>query len=404
MKLLKNKNYMLLWLGQNISQLGTRLYDIALMWYMYNKTGSSIALGLTVVCFTVPSVLTAPLAGVFADRHNKKKIIINTNIINGIIMLIVSYIIFMDNYPIFFLYILMILSSIVAAAFNPAMASMLPLVVEENDLKNANTLNQLLTQIINILGPALAGILIAFMNIGFLFFLNGLSFLICAIIESFMIIPKITIGKSTRKISSQFKEGLIYVMKDKRLFYLLIAGGVIINFFSAPLTIYETILSNKILNVGSTGFGMMNSALSIGALTGALLIMVNVFNDKYKMTLIGLCLNGLGILLIGIPNYYIVLGGEAVLGVGAAIASIGITTLYQTLIPKDKMGRVMSLARTLCEVTIPLGTLMGSTIAAYLPLYIVLTASGIFVLITGISLIPLLKIKLKTLSLSTTSK
>jgi MFS family permease len=398
MKIFQNKDFMLLWLAQNISKLGTRLYDIALMWYMYKKTGSAIALGLSVLCFTVPSVLVAPLAGVFADRLDKKKIIINTDILNGIIMLIFSYFIFVDYFPIYILYIFMILSTMITAVFSPAISSAIPVIVEEKYLKDANTLNQMTSQIINIFGPILAGILIAFMNIDLLFFINGLSFLICALIESFILIPKLIEEKSAKGVSSQFKEGLIYVVKDKPLFYLVLAGGVIINFFLAPLSIYETILSTKILNVGSTGYGMMNSSLSMGALIGALLIMANIFSDKYKMTIIGLCLEGVAVSFLGLfPNFYVVLSSEAILGLGVAMASVGIGTLYQTLIPKDKMGRVMALTSTLCNVTVPLGTLVGTSLIVYMPLKIILIISGVFILATGLILMPLLGISTKKL-------
>lgn len=394
MRIFKNRDFILLWLGQSISKLGTSLYDIALMWYIYKKTGSSIALGLSVLCFTVPTVLIAPLSGVFADRLNKKKIIINMDILNGIVMLIFSWFIFADTYPIYIYYIFMILSSIITEIFNPAISSAIPIIVEEKDLKDANTLNQMTSQIINIFGPALSGILIAFMNMSMLFFLNGLSFLICAVFEGFIKIPKIDTAKIGKGIGLQFKEGLIFILGDKLLLYIVIAGGVIINFFLAPLTIFETVLSTKILNVGSTGFGMMNSAISIGALIGALLIMSNIFINKYKMVIIGLCLEGVAVTISGIvPNFYVVLAAMSILGLGLSMASIGISTLYQTLIPKEKMGRVMALASTLCGVTVPLGTLFGSTIITYLPLNIVLIVSGVFILITGVLLIPVIETK-----------
>lgn len=396
MKIIKNKDFMLLWLGQSISKLGTSLYDIALMWYIYKKTGSSIALGISVLCFTVPSVLVTPLAGVFADRLDKKKIIVNTDILNGILMLLFSYFIFANRYPVYVLYLFMILASIVTEIFSPAMSAAIPAMVEEKDLKDANTLNQMTSQILNIFGPVLAGILIAFMNMWILFLLNGLSFFICAATESFVKIPKITsdFTKSDKGIAAQFKEGLVYVSKDKALLYLVMAGGVIINFFLAPLSIYETVLSTKILNVGSTGFGMMNSAISIGALIGGALIMTNVIKDKYKMAVAGLSIEGIAVIFFGIiPNYYIVLSAAAVLGIGLAMASVGIGTLYQTMIPKDKMGRVMALVSTLCNVTVPLGTLAGSAIISCMPLSIILIISGIVVLVTGISLVPLLRIK-----------
>lgn len=398
MRIFKNRDFILLWLGQSISKLGTSLYDIALMWYIYKKTGSSIALGLSVLCFTVPRVLIAPLSGVFADRLNKKKIIINMDILNGIIMLIFCWFIFADTYPIYIYYIFMILSSIITEIFNPAISSAIPIIVEEKDLKDANTLNQMTSQIINICGPALSGILIAFINMSMIFFLNGLSFLICAIFESFIKIPKIDTAKIEKAIGLQFKEGLIFILGDKLLLYIVIAGGVIINFFLAPLTIFETLLSTKILNVGSTGFGMMNSAISIGALIGALLIMSNIFINKYKMVIIGLCLEGVAVMLSGIvPNFYVVLAAMSILGLGLSMAGIGISTLYQTLIPKEKMGRVMALASTLCGVTVPLGTLFGSTIITYIPLNIVLIVSGVFILITGVLLIPVIGTKVRNI-------
>lgn len=398
MRIFKNRDFILLWLGQSISKLGTSLYDIALMWYIYKKTGSSIALGLSVLCFTVPRVLIAPLSGIFADRLNKKKIIINMDILNGIIMLIFCWFIFADTYPIYIYYIFMIFSSIITEIFNPAISSAIPIIVEEKDLNDANTLNQMTSQIINIFGPALSGILIAFINMSMLFFLNGLSFLICAVFEGFIKIPKIDTEKIGNGIVLQFKEGLIFILGDKLLLYIVIAGGVIINFFLAPLTIYETVLSTKILNVGSSGFGMMNSAISIGALIGALLIMSNIFINKYKMVIIGLCLEGVAVMLSGIvPNFYIVLAAMSILGLGLSMAGIGINTLYQTLIPKEKMGRVMALASTLCGVTVPLGTLFGSTIITYIPLNIVLIVSGVFILITGVLLMPIIGTKVRNI-------
>lgn len=387
MKVIKNKDFMILWLAQCISKAGTSIYDIALLWYMYKKTGSSMALGLSVLCFTVPSVLIAPFAGVFADKLDKKKIIITTDMLNGIIMIGLSFFILADRYPIYIVYIFMILSSIVTAVFNPSISSSIPIIVEENDLKDANTLNQIASQIVNILGPALAGILIAFMNMWMLFFVNGVSYIVCAAIEMFITIPKTTIDKSNQGIGSQFMEGLLYTIKDKKLLGLVIAGGVIINFFLAPISIYATVLSTKILHVGSTGFGMINSAIAVGALTGAMLIASNIFSifkDKYKMTIIGFCIEGIAVALIGIIlNYYVSLFGSAMLGLGIAMASVGISTLYQTMIPKDKMGRVMALTGTLCNITVPLGTLMGSMVITYIHLNIVLIFSGIFVLLTG---------------------
>jgi len=144
--------------------------------------------------------------------------------------------------------------------------------------------------------------------------------------------------------------------------------------------------------VGSTGFGMVNSVISVGALIGVMLIMANIFKDKYKLTVLGLTLEGISLMMFGgFLNYYVILVAAALLGLGLSMASVGISTLYQTLIPKDKMGRVLGIVSTICTVTVPIGTLFGSFIIEYADLTLVLILSGVIVFATGLGLVPLLK-------------
>lgn len=396
MQVLRNKNFILLFLGQTVSRMGSRLYNVALMWYIYQITGSSLALGISVLCFTIPTIIIEPFAGVLADNYDRKKIIVATDLLNGMIMIVFSYIIYTGTYPTYFLYIFLVLSTMVTAVFGPSIGSAIPMIVEKEELKNANSLNHLSGQLTNIFGPLLAGFLLAFMNVWGLIFLNGISFILSAISESFIVIPKAPKeNQENESLYIQFKEGLRYVVTDKKLFYLVIAGGVVINVFLAPLSIYLTILATDILQVGSGGYGMINAAISVGAFLGAMLILTNLFklfNNKYKLVIIALSIQGVGVMLLGVFNiFYFVLFAGAIVGLGVSMASVGISTLYQILIPKEKMGRAIALVSTLCNITVPLGTVLGSMIILYLPLKAVLIASGLFILITGIALIPILK-------------
>ncbi|MCG8500600.1 MAG: MFS transporter [Firmicutes bacterium] len=386
--LFKNFNFMLLWAGQSVSQLGTALYNLAIMWYILEKTGSTLAMGISVVCFTLPTTIIGPIAGVFADKHDKKKIIVITDCINGLLMLALSYFIAVDNISIGALYVVMALGASVSAVFTPAITSSMPMIVDSQQLTKANSLSQFTSRIVSILGPALAGILIAILDMWILFFINGISYLISAISESFITIPKVDVKDTSQKFVEQFKEGLSNVWNNKLVLYLVISGGIIINFFLAPLSIYSAVISAN-LDKGATGLGIMQASVSIGALLGSVMILLGFIKNKYKMAIAGLTLEGLALIALGlfIQNYYLILFFMGMLGLGVAMASVGISTLYQILIPKEKMGRVMSIVTTLCSVTIPLGTLFGSVIINYHTMENVLIFFGVIVSISGLSLV-----------------
>ncbi|MTI48241.1 MAG: MFS transporter [Firmicutes bacterium] len=396
--LFRNSNFMLLWIGQSVSQLGTRLYSLAIMWYILERTGSSVAMGISVLCFTLPTVIIGPVAGVFADKYSKKKIIVVTDLLNGVIMLTLSYMVFRNNISLNVLYSMMALAACVSAVFSPAISSSYPLIVDEKNLTKANSLSQFTSRIISILGPAVAGILIAILNMWVLFFLNGISYIISSISESFITIPKINEKKHmiNQKFILRFKEGLGSVWSNKSVLYLVISGGIIINFFLAPLSVYFAIISEN-LGKGSTGLGTIEASLSIGALIGSLIILTGIVKNKYRMTIFGLTLEGVALVVFGgfVESYYLILLSQAALGFGVAFASVGISTLYQTLIPKEKMGRVMSIVGTLCSISVPLGALFGSWAISYYSIQSVLIISGVIVSFSGISLISILRIAKK---------
>ncbi|QGH34718.1 MFS transporter [Gracilibacillus salitolerans] len=384
-----NKNFMLLWVGLTVSRFGIRFIDLVIMWYVIQETGSALALGATVICITLPTLLFGPIAGVMADRYDKKKIMVIMDFCNGAFMFILSALLITGNLSMLLLYILVICMSIVSAFFNPASSASIPLLIEERYLTQANSLNQFSTQGSNIIGPAAAGILLAVFNneYGLLLIAGGIAFIISAITEIWIKVPSASDGEQVdTEFIQELKEGLQFILEDKRLLMLIISGGLIINFFLAPLSVYFTIMSDSIFNVGSAGLGMLNSSLAIGALIGSLMIMFNLYKDKYKTAIAGLVMEGVGLVLIGsFMDYYVTIAAVFIIGMGTCFASIGLTTLYQTIVPKQKMGRVLSIVTVLLTISIPLGTLFGSMIISYIPMFAILLAFGIIVTLSGLS-------------------
>jgi len=185
-------------------------------------------------------------------------------------------------------------------------------------------------------------------------------------------------------------ERLKYVTGNRELLLLVFVGGLIINFFMAPLTIIVTYMSESIFDVGAAGLGFISSALAVGALCGSFMIKFNLFKNKYKMVVMGYILVGIALLIMVITlHYYTTIVAVLILGVGLCLASVGLNTLYQTMIPKEMMGRVLSQVSMLLGASIPLGQVFGCVIITHFSLTIVLIVSGIIVLIAAVSLIHL---------------
>src|SRR5690554_2467133 len=351
-EIFKNKNFMLLWAGLSVSRFGERFLQLVIMWYVIQETGSALALGVTVVCITVPTLLIGPLAGVVADRVDKKKIIVAMDYSLGALILIIAILLLTGNMSLIVLYMLMILFAICMAFFNPAANASVPLLVEEEYLSRANSLNQFSGQLSNIIGPASAGILLALFNdqYGLLLIAAAIAYIISATTEIWIKVPSVkeeTEGEKSN-FKQDLKEGLQFLFEDRRLFMLVVAGGLIINFFLAPLSIFFTIMSDSIFNVGSAGLGIINSAIALGALIGSIFIMLNVLKDRYKTAIAGLVMEGIGLILIGsFMNFYATIIAVFLIGMGTCFAGVGLNTLYQTIIPKQKLGRVLSIVTVL---------------------------------------------------------
>ncbi|MGE6257293.1 MFS transporter [Heyndrickxia sporothermodurans] len=389
MQLLANKNFLLLWMGNAVSILGNRFYNIAIMWYIIKKTGSSLALGLSVLCFTIPSVLIMPFVGVLADRNMKKQLLVISDLINGCIMVSIAALMYFEDFPIYLLYFLMVMSSIVSAFFSPTIGATIPLIVGKDNLTKANSFMQITNQLSNIIGPALAGMLIAIASMWILIFINGITFIISAISELFLKIPKVNMEHTRKHFFSQFKEGMVYVLQYRSLLHLIIVGGIVINFFLAPLNVFITVLCNQILKVGASGMGIVDAVISAGALLGSLFILLNMIKNKVKMVIFGLFIEGISLLIAGIFNesYLALVLFASVLGLGVSLASVGIGTLYQSMVPENKIGRVGSLLSTLSTFIVPIGTMFGAYIINHVPISTVLNLSGILVSLSGLSLI-----------------
>jgi len=354
---------------------------------MIEKSGSSMALGLTVLCFTLPAVIVMPLAGILADHNYKKIILILSDIVNGTLVLVMASLLYLDALTNLWLYILIIAISASSAFFNPAINAAIPLIVGKEELTKANSLNQMTSRLSNIFGPALAGVLIAVTDIWLLLLINGITFILSAISECAIRIPNVDTGGEKKNFKQQFREGVDFVLKVKELLVLIFVGGIVINFFLAPLNVFITIICNQVLEIGSTGFGVVEACISIGALLGTLVPFLNITKNQIRLAIIGLALEGVALLVGGIfMSYPSMIIFAFLLGLGVSMASIGIMTMYQVLVPEHMMGRVGSLLTTTSTFIVPIGILVGSYVINIVSAELIFIVSGVIVLLSGLLL------------------
>ncbi|MGE5630458.1 MAG: MFS transporter [Caulobacteraceae bacterium] len=386
----KNKNFILLWLGQLVSLLGNRFHEIASMWYIYESTGSPLKMGITLIFSTLPSVILGPFAGAFADRYDRKKIIVFSDLINGCIVGTIAALIFTQTMEIWMLYLLAGLRSVTSTFFGPAISAVVPSIVEKEQLVKANSLNQLSSSFTGILGYAAGGVMIAVLGIPGLFLFDSISFILSGISEAFIEVPRVNREAAAAEIQgmkNEIFEGIRFIMSNKKLFHFIVVGGIIINFFLAPIEIYVTVFARQRLNMGSEAFGILLSAITAGSLTMAPLVPVlGKRFSYYTLTFIGLTLEGVFIMLLGISeNFYMALIIQALMGASICMCNVSLNTVFQTLIPNEMLGRVGGILQTMCQATIPLGYLLGGMVTERLSLTLVLVASGIAVALSGLS-------------------
>lgn len=384
----KNRNFVLLWLGQLVSLLGNRFHEIASMWYIYDITGSPLKMGITLIFSTLPSVILSPFAGVLADRYDRKKIIVFSDLMNGCIVGVIAALIFMQAMEIWMLYLLTGLRSVVSAFFGPAVNAVTPSIVEKEKLIKANSLNQLSRSFTGILGYAAGGVMISALGIPGLFLLDSISFILSGISEAFIKVPGIDREAGEMQgMKNEIIESIRFTIRNKELFHFIVVGGFIINFFLAPMEIYITVFARQRLNMGSEALGVLLSAITAGSLAMAFLMPVLEKRfSYYTLAFIGLTLEGIFIMLFGISgSLYAALIIHALMGASLCICNVSLNTVFQTLIPNEMLGRIGGILQTMCQTTIPLGYLLGGMATERLSLTLVLVASGVVIALSGLS-------------------
>ncbi|MEG2919058.1 MAG: MFS transporter, partial [Clostridium sp.] len=278
------KNFTLLWLGQFVSSLGDSFYSMALSVFILDTTGSIAYLGFVNAVSLIPRIIISPFAGSVADTHDRKKIIILSDLISGISLVLLFLAINLGYKPLWIFLVVGIIIGIAGCFFGPAVNSAIPDVVDKDNLVKANSSLSIVYEGTNILGSASAGVVISLIGAPLLFLFNGISFILSATSESFITIPSKI--KKVKKIN-YFKDiisGAKYVIGNKGLVFLYIIVSFL-NFFGSIgfMLVLPYFKMTNGLGIGSYGIALSFS--SVGLIMGFTILSKVDFKKVNKFAL-----------------------------------------------------------------------------------------------------------------------
>ncbi len=363
----KHRNYRLFYSGQLISVTGTWMQTLAQSWLVLTMTSSAFLLGLVSVFQFAPMLVLGLFAGAVADRVPKRTLLVTTQAISAILAGTLAVLTFTDTIQLWQIYLLGFLLGVNNSFDMPTRQAFVVEMVGKEDLPNAIALNSSLFNAARIVGPAIAGVLLAAFGPAVCFAINSVSYI--AVIGGLLMMKVAPLARSrvTQRRLDQIREGLVYVRRTPEILRPILLVGFVAT-FGMNSNVWVPLLAKNDLSGGAGAFGLLMSAMGVGAFFGALSLAFLVSSVKRWM-LFGTA-TGLGVL-----NLFLALAGAIPLAVPIAmfvLAIIGFfstttmamaNTTVQSAAPDELRGRIMSVYTTVFTGTAPFGALISSSIA-----------------------------------------
>jgi MFS family permease len=363
----KHRNYRLFFAGQGISLIGTWMQRVAMNWLVYRLTGSAFLLGVVNFTGQVPTLVFAPFAGVLADNYDRHRLLVATQVLAMIQAAITAILVLMDVIVVWHLVILSVFLGIVNAFDTPIRQSLvIEMIDKREDLGNAIALNSSLVNGARLVGPSIAGILIATVGEGMCFLLNALSYVaVIAALMAMSIVPR-PARPTQLHVWQAWREGLTYALNSLPIRSVLLLLAVV-SFMGMPYATLLPIFAQEILHGGAQTLGFLMAAAGVGALIGAIFLASrSAALGLETILVVAAAVFGSGLVAFSLSHtLWLSLALMVVSGFGMMVHMAAGNTLIQTLVDDDKRGRVMSLHSMALRGTVPLGSFFAGSLASY---------------------------------------
>ncbi len=362
---LKHRNYRLFFGGQSISLVGTWMQQVAMSWLVYRLTNSALLLGIVGFAGQIPAFLLSPFAGVVADRYNRHRILIVTQTLAMLQAAVLSILVFSKHIEVWQILVLSLFLGLVNSLDIPVrQAFTIEMIEDKNDLSNAIALNSSMVNLARMIGPSVAGVLIAILGEGVCFLSNAISYI--AVIVSLLamrIAPKETKPFSNH-VLHDLKEGFVYVFNFVPIKDILILLALV-SLMGVPYQVLMPIFARDIFHGGPKTLGFLMAMSGIGALTGA----IYLAGRKSVVGLGGIiaqasALFGLGVVVFSFSRVlWFSMAIIFVAGFAMMVQMAASNIVLQTIVEEDKRGRVMSFYTMAFMGMSPFGSLLAGSLA-----------------------------------------
>jgi MFS family permease len=364
LRALRHRNFQLFFSGQLISLVGTWMQNIAQSWLVYRLTGSSLLLGAVGFAAQIPVFLIAPLGGTTADRHNRHRVVIGTQVSSMLLAFILAGLTLTKTVQVWHIFVLASLLGVVNAFDIPARQSFLVDMVGKDDLMNAIALNSSMFNGARIVGPAIAGVLVAGIGEGWCFFANAVSYI--AVIIG-LLLMRVETPRKFAAAGSQLQhmlEGFQFVKRTGPIRTLLLLLGLV-SLVAMPYSVLMPVFADRILKGGARGLGILMGATGVGALLGALTL-ASRSGLQGLGKWIAISCGGFGVSLILFSfsrNFWLSTALLVPVGFCMMLEMSSSNTLIQAMVPDELRGRVMAVYSMMFMGMAPFGALMAGALA-----------------------------------------
>jgi MFS family permease len=365
LRALRHRNFRLFFCGQSVSLVGTWITRLATSWLVYRLTGSSFLLGVITFAGQIPTFLLGPVAGVWVDRWERRRVLLVTQLLAALQSLMLAGLTLSGRITISEIVWLSVLQGLINAFDMPARQSFLVQMVDgRTDLSNAIALNSTMVNGARLLGPALGGIIIAAVGEGYCFLIDGLSYF--AVIASLMAmkIESRAVSKSAASMLIQLKEGWTYISTFAPIRTVLLLFAII-SFMGVPYTVLMPVFAATILRGGPHTLGFLMGAAGVGSIIAAIgLAARKSVRGLYRVIPTVAAVFGCGLIAFSFSrNYWLSLALMGVTGFGMIQFAAASNTVIQTIVEEDKRARVMSYYTMAYMGASPFGSLLAGSLA-----------------------------------------
>lgn len=370
MKNIGFKQFIIFWISQSISQLGSSMTAFAMTIWTYKETKSAMAVSMLMFCTYLPMIIASVFAGAYIDSHNKKKIMLVSDTVAAICTCILWLSISMGRLQLWHIYLINIVIGFMNAFQTPASTVIIGLIVPENAYSRASGMSSFSNSLITIVMPMLTTFLTSFWGLSMVIVFDLITFLFAFITLMFFVkLPKNQkVQEKNDNFKNEIKIGFSFLKEHKGILYLILSIAVL-NFFS-NIT-YENILSPMILARSGGNdmiLGVVSGVLGVGGIVGGIIVSLKeIRGNKIKIIYFCAAVSFLfGDFFMGIGN------NVFIWSIAALAASIPIpfisaqqNVILYKCIPQNIQGRVFAVRNALQYCTIPLGILLGGSLADY---------------------------------------